>query len=651
MPHFATIRAILKPARPQKFWGLGCLSVLLLVFSVTPTAILLEQSTSLPALFHLRGARTPPDNIAIIALNARAHSNLSLPSPHSYWPRTLLADTITSLKAAGAKLIVLDIAFREARDPAQDTALAAAIARAGNVLLFTYLKREQVMMANGFVDIEQAVPPLTPFYEAALGTGSFTLPKESTVYHTSLIPSLEGVESQPVAVLRHYAPEKLLQWELISKVYINFYGPARTLPIWDIDEWLLNQDALAPHFQNAIVYVGFVETAQTEQKDTYSTVFGSELGIDLSGVEISASVVANLLDGSLLLPPSLTSRLAGVAATILLTLLVIRFWPRGIVVAMSAFGVGVGLVSFWAFKHAIWVPAVLYSCSAAILALAQVITRFMEQKAALKRVQFALSQHMPDHAAQKLSHTLVALEQEHKLVCGVCLVTDIRGFTALAETLDPDALHRLMNQYYAELVEAVNQHQGFVGNIVGDSLLALWSGPTINPELCQRAFACAENIRTRLAAHPAFATQLPTCMALHAGQFSLGHLGATGHFEYSPVGDMINTATRIEHFTRTLNTEFLCSESVATQLQQVQSPPPLLYLGPFTMRNRSAPTRLYSTETSNQVRAMFNAALHNYKNQNANQAKHMFETLVSNHNHGPSQYYLKLVNLKVAEAR
>lgn len=640
MLHFATIKTVIKPFCTKKSIFVAAFAIVLAFIAASPAGLLLEQNTSLAQLFKIRGYRPTPQNVVIIALNSNAHQQLHPSVPGNFWPRQTLAKAITLIAKADAKLIALDIALKEARDENGDASLEQAIADAGNVMLFTYLKREHLFLPRGLADIEQVQPPIKRFAKHALGSGTFTLPKGGMVHYTDLTSHPGGVPIQPLMVTEALAPSNPLITAPPKRFYINYYGPARSFQTWDIDQLLLQPEKILPKLKNALVYIGYLEMGQTEQVDTYPTVFTTRLGVDLSGVEISATVSANLLENSAIQPTRAWVRAFWILVLVVTVSLIglvrpLLLWPACAALLVIIWNVGV-----LRFSANQWWPLSLYTLAIIGAGAFAFIQTHLQQKSHLRNVRRALQQHLPNHAAHKLSLNLVNLEKEHSLVYGVCLVTDIRGYTALAESIPPDELHRLMNRYYAELVSAVEECNGFVGNIVGDSLVALWTGPTINSALCENAYKAVTIIQNHLKANPDLNTQLPTCIALHAGQFSLGHLGAQGHFEYSPVGDMINTATRIEHFNRTLGTEFLCTKLVAEQLLLLNEPPSLLHLGAFTMRNRANTTELYSICNQADLKTHFTKALQLYLNGQKDGAKALFETLDQQFGYGPGRHYL-----------
>lgn len=113
--------------------GLGAL------LALSPAGATLEERLGLGWLFRLRGALPPPAEAVVVRLDPDAAAELGLPEKTSAWPRTVHARLIERLAAAGASVIVFDVAFAEPRAAAEDEALAQAIAATGRVVLLEYL--------------------------------------------------------------------------------------------------------------------------------------------------------------------------------------------------------------------------------------------------------------------------------------------------------------------------------------------------------------------------------------------------------------------------------------------------------------------------------------------------------------------------------
>lgn len=693
MKYFAIVFDKLKPVVDRRT-GCALFAVMLLsVLHATPWANWLEKYSGLTWMFRLRGELQPPEDVVIVALNSASAERMGL-SRHSYtWPRTVYAKLLNRLGEAQTELIVLDIAFRAPRDESEDTALETALANSRNVILYRYLKRIQMPIGNGQLDIEESIPPLERFAQHALASGFFVLPKTNNLIFTAPLfhNSPTGTEAaQPLlAYLALQSPAELddlwlaltarpadptveleqraktlhklassARWsdippraERLFSIFaqqapfvINFYGDALTIPYVDIDTVLdMDADELAHRFDGKIVYVGYLESWQTEQQDAYATVFTSDKGVDISGVEISATVLANLQHGQYIRQ----------APVLWQWLTMLIFYSFGLVVyrlsaslnlIMQASLVGAyGTTVYLAFSQFYWWLPIGIPLLAIIAANGlQLKHHYQKNRKRLRDIRFALSQYLPEQAANSLSQNINTLEKEHQVVSGVVLMTDIKGYTRLSEQIAPDELHTLMNRYYECLVRCVKRHNGFVGNIVGDSLMALWTGPEINGPLCTSAYLCALDIQSELRGDREFAERLPTCAALHGGRFSLGNLGAAGHFEYSPVGDIINTSSRIEHFNRDVATELLVSAAIANILQNHHCDPPLRYLGAFNMRNKSAAVPLYTTALSNSALSKrFAQGVNLFQRHQFAAALDAFNALYAETHDGPSGYYAK----------
>lgn len=379
--------------------------------------------------------------------------------------------------------------------------------------------------------------------------------------------------------------------------YINYYGPPNTLHVIPIDA-LLNEQGhpLQNKLKGAVVYIGFAEAGQTEQHDAYRTVFTNKQGLDISGVEISATVFANLLHNNNIRPLNPYCQFLVLCLFVLLPLVSLWKFSLRISLAINAFTYALYFALAAAlFKYNLWLPLLAPALLMTIGFSAALYLKLNIQKAREKNVELALANYLPKEIAEALSYNVSSLESRHQLVKGVCLMTDIHGYTTLSEQLSPTELHQQLNTYYGQIIDIVNTHGGAISNIVGDSLLAVWTSDELDEKICLTALETAQEIIQNLRlptegdhSDQSF-TSFPTSIALHCGEFSLGHLGARNHFEYSPVGDIVNTTSRIEQLNRKLNSQILCSETFAAQLDTEL----LKYHGMFELRNKQQPVGIY----------------------------------------------------------
>ena len=380
-------------------------------------------------------------------------------------------------------------------------------------------------------------------------------------------------------------------------LYINFYGPrhsVQAVAYHQIIDDSLSADALAQIIQNKAVFVGLSEQQQTKQADYYYTVFSEIDGNDISGVEIAATVFANLLENRYLKPLKAWQQLLLILAWSCVLILAAQKLPLHYwLISTIVLSCGYCLLSYLLFTHsAIWLPMVvgLLLLTPGLSGLV-IWRRYQISRDQRETATKILYRYLPAAVATEMQQNILQLQNQRKLVQGICLLSDISNYTHYAETAAPDQLHGIMNEYYRLLSECIRQHGGFVINIVGDSLLALWTADQITSALKQQACAAAMAI---LDAVDDYNTQhageaLITCIGMHAGEISLGNLGSHEHYEYAPVGDTVNTTARIEAYNRVSGTRILISDRVQNELNGFVTRP----LGQIVLKGKTQTIRLY----------------------------------------------------------
>lgn len=406
----------------------------------------------------------------------------------------------------------------------------------------------------------------------------------------------------------HEAVQQLLAACLAdSPAYINFYGPRHTIrniPLHRALQSPSHRDLEV--LRGAIVFIGISERIQ-KQRDYFFTAYSTRGEGRLSGVEVGATLTGNLLQQQLLKPlPAFMQALLLTGWGGLLALALLTLKPR---IGLTLFAAGVMLHAAVAQQlfatHALWLPVVVpLALFAPALLLLALWHHYRASAAAEAATRETLALYIPaDLAATVGQHRQALLHRRHRTEA-VCLLTDIVGFTTFSEQHDPDAVHLLMNHYYREVVAAVERNGGSVANIVGDGLLALWPIDATDDNdrapqcIRQTGHACdaAREIVTatdRLAGDDA--TPLTTCVGLHFGSVSLGNLGAGSHYEYAPVGDTINTLSRVEACNRQFGSRVLLTAAVR---QWFDDNPPrdqgmLRDLGEVALKGKRQPMQLF----------------------------------------------------------
>jgi adenylate cyclase len=146
------------------------------------------------------------------------------------------------------------------------------------------------------------------------------------------------------------------------------------------------------------------------------------------------------------------------------------------------------------------------------------------------------------------------------------LFTDIAGFTGLSERLGPAALAPILNEYFDGACGVIFAAGGMVNEFIGDAILAFFNAPLDQPDHAERALAAARALdrfaegfrRVQSARGIAFGA---TRIGVHTGSALVGNFGATQRFKYSALGDVVNTASRIEGLNKFFGTRACASQT------------------------------------------------------------------------------------------
>ncbi|MCZ6893056.1 MAG: adenylate/guanylate cyclase domain-containing protein [Gammaproteobacteria bacterium] len=355
-----------------------------------------------------------------------------------------------------------------------------------------------------------------------------------------------------------------------NSYFINFYGPAGTITTVPYDKLLTATEPNSnPDLRGKVIFIGVSELTTADRKEGFYTVFSRDDGIDLSGVEIAATALANLLDGDML--SQLNSRASAAA--------VFAFGVIVVIVAILLLGLRGGIASIafsaicfvgaqYAFtKHNLWLPiSVPLLVQLPLAILLGLLIHYGFARRLSENFARGVRYYVPDSIAQNL-----ALGKEPavstEIVEGVCLLTDLADYTPLSESLSPEALASLTNQYYRLVGGPIEAHGGDVLRYTGDGMVCAWTKTNFKSENDMHHNAClaALEIREEIDGYNLENASDPLSIriGLHAGKFALGNVGGGHHYEQSVLGDVINTASRIEGLNKKLRTKILASGPIA----------------------------------------------------------------------------------------
>ncbi len=320
----------------------------------------------------------------------------------------------------------------------------------------------------------------------------------------------------------------------------------------------------------------------------------------IAGVEIHAQAIEQIIAGSMLHRPDLSTGLEVVFTTLaglLLAFLVRQAGPISGAIMGAAMMTAVMASAWWARAHlgtlldptypALTLTAVYIFC-----------TGFFYFHTTRERnlVRRAFSHYMAPSIVEELARRpdKLRLGGENRTV--TLYRSDLAGFSKLSEELAPQELVPLMNEYLTAMTDIVMAHEGFIDKYIGDAIDGVFGAPADDPEHALHAVKSALASRSRLREMNAAGLTVPggrtlhQRIGLHTGVGIVGNIGSKQRFNYTVMGDSANMASRIEGANKVYGTTILASEATV-QL----AGPAVIWREIDTVRvmGRAGPVRIY----------------------------------------------------------
>jgi len=439
-----------------------------------------------------------------------------------------------------------------------------------------------------------------------------------------------------------------------ARRYLNYYGPPRSLTTLPFHRALTfkadSADKKPIDLKDKVVFVGLSEILLAEKEDSFHTVFSEANGVFISGVEIAATAFANLLENKPIKPLGTLPYLGVILAWGILVGSVCR-----LATTTTAGLTVVGLSASYLFTAAhqfgdgVWFPLVIPLFLQAPLGFfGAVMLNYRQTNKERQNIRNALSYYVPTEVVNQLARNRIDMRRGGETVYGVCLFADAAGYTPFAERFEPGQLREVMHHYFEATFAPIHKTGGLVVDLQGDSILALWKSK--QPEVKLRQQACNAALDLAKAVHDfnrrMDGFELPTRIALHAGEIFLGNIGAGEHYEYGATGDTVNTASRMDGLNKYLGTQILVSAEAISEINSFLT----REAGTFLLKGKTQPVLVYellcrredAEERQVQACAQFAVALDLFRQRSWDEAKKKFHRSIELLGQDRlSQYYLR----------
>jgi adenylate cyclase len=184
-------------------------------------------------------------------------------------------------------------------------------------------------------------------------------------------------------------------------------------------------------------------------------------------------------------------------------------------------------------------------------------------------VRKAFGRYVSEEVAESLLRTPEALELGGEEREATILMSDLRGFTAMAERMPPRRVIEVLNLYLETMVDVITRYEGTIDEIIGDAILVIFGAPVAQDDHAAKAVACGlamqlamAGVNERLAAMDD--AQIEMGIGIHSGRVIVGNIGSLRRTKYAAVGSNVNLAGRVESFTT--GGQVLISEDTRTRI-------------------------------------------------------------------------------------
>jgi len=218
-----------------------------------------------------------------------------------------------------------------------------------------------------------------------------------------------------------------------------------------------------------------------------------------------------------------------------------------------------------------------------------------------------LQLYTPKFIADKILTSHGTIEGERKLV--TVLFADVANFTSIAERLDPEDVHEIMDGCFRILSQIIHQNEGTINQFTGDGVMALFGAPIAHEEHAQRACQAALAIQSSIAEYSAqierkFQFKFKLRIGLNTGLVVVGGIGDDLRMDYTAVGDTTNLASRLENMANPGGT--LISRNTQRLVKAYFK---LNALSPVSVKGKEKPQEVFELIEANRVKTRLDASI------------------------------------------
>jgi adenylate cyclase len=387
--------------------------------------------------------------------------------------------------------------------------------------------------------------------------------------------------------------------------FINYYGDLENFSVIPLSEFMHPSQAQKEIYKKLIggkvLLVGVVNPVYRDFQDIPAMSFSLfPKRKQEYGVVILANIIENLFSNQVLQSVS-----AGQEFTSFLfcnfafaSILSMLNPLAGLLVLSLSLFLLLFLAFYLFFAKGLLVNFFLLATSMFCIYVISAFNKYYQERRERQNLYSVLQKYVSPEVAKLISRSEYEKSAQGEKRVITVVFADIRGFTQMAEKMDPWAISHLLNEYFNRMTEIIFKNGGTIDKFIGDAIMILFGAPIAQPDAAIRALKTAEEMRKALKemhqnlgdSERAFHIGI----GINTGEVFVGNLGSDNHKEYTALGDAVNIAARLESLAKP--GQILFSEQV---LREAGDRVQFKRLDPVILKGKSQPLEIFELEAIN----------------------------------------------------
>ena len=534
--------------------------IAMLTFLLSATGIFYSFDKIFADAWYQKPTPTNPQ-IKIIAIDEKT---LKAYGDMKTWNRSIPADLVDKLyeqEEYAPSVTVFDIMYISDVDAGSDLRFAQSCKKAGSVItaVNTVYETEVIKQGTSLVVDERNIGMVEyPYAElkavSSYGYANTIQDKDGYIRYATTAVDYNGevIEALAVKAYKMYCQDQGLNPMLPetfenNKFGFTYSGKSGAYEILSLVDVL--EGKIAPQaFADSIVFVGAYAPGM---QDAYNVAI--QKGEQMYGVEIHANILEAIMEGKTNLPVS--EFIFGFAAAVIVFVFAVVCWKSKILFSTIVFVAAI-IINLAAGKilynngkviNLVILPVMLFITYTYFL-----VEGYLTEILRRRKVVSAFKKYVAPQVVDEISK-----QGDFKITLGgesrdiAVLFVDIRGFTPMSESLEPEQVVEILNEYLQLTTAAIFKNGGTLDKFIGDATMAVFNAPFDLDDYIYRAVCTARDIAAgsqeleeKLMAR--FGKTVSFGIGVNCGRAVVGNIGCDFRMDYTAIGDTVNTAARLE---------------------------------------------------------------------------------------------------------